>query len=698
MSASFFFHDRGTHSQKSLEGLFSSILYQILAQAEFLCKMVLSIYLKEKGPRQFPWPLRLLETSIERVLEQKEQPVNIQLFLDALDEYDGPKEVIVNFIRRVAQLPEQSTTQIRVCFSSRPWQVFVDCFDNCPGFKIHEHTSHDIWNYVGGKMMQTSSLKQLYVSSPEMQGHRQMNDLIYEVIHRAQGVFLWVNLVMGELERASLQPVSHEQLMKVLSLLPTDLEQLYERIVDRLSDHDRLDAYIMLEIALRSEERLLLQDFSLAFACARCGTLAQCQREFESNVSSLPSMDASRHRLMDRCGGLVEVLNWSLEPQALSPKPLVQFMHQSVKEYVSRLEFQQQVLQDNQFLIAGNGYTFLSKFYLAKLQLQPPYNIPQLKQLLSKCITYAYMSESTTGLSQRGFLDSLLDSGFDVLSRIQGWDTAVPQHSLISFTATANLRVYMAEKLRTTPIKALDPTQVLLHQIAEATKRDRFVDENVLSPPFQWDYSGMGELLLYHGAVRDTVRKGLTPFQRIFSECTQGSSNGAHSSYSGSYLQEGTFADSKPPTSGPGPVELHTRISPAELRLAQTLLDHGQDPNTQITCRPREGVALAQCKALHLACRDLTAMLLRLGADVNALNDSGQTPLDIVVLGTRPTLADYEIAVLLCRKGGCVTSEAHKLVPKFVSCVESLTDNVDSCLRKVPLLRKKRRFWRRSRS
>lgn len=76
----------------------------------------------------------------------------IFLFLDALDEYSGKPVEIVEFLNHLNKSRPGTKTKFKVCFSSRPLQLFLDEFDagNCrvPGFDIKDYTKGDIELFI----------------------------------------------------------------------------------------------------------------------------------------------------------------------------------------------------------------------------------------------------------------------------------------------------------------------------------------------------------------------------------------------------------------------------------------------------------------------------------------------------------------------------------------------------------------------
>src|SRR5271156_231640 len=142
----FFFHERGSYLQKSFEGLLRAILLQIVEEEPELAKFMLPFYLRRHITERSTWTINDLEQALLTLLEQKGTALDIFLFLDALDEYDGTPEVIADFMDSIVSLctDSDSPSRVKICFSSRPWDAFVAKFDECPGFLMHHKTKTDI--------------------------------------------------------------------------------------------------------------------------------------------------------------------------------------------------------------------------------------------------------------------------------------------------------------------------------------------------------------------------------------------------------------------------------------------------------------------------------------------------------------------------------------------------------------------------
>jgi hypothetical protein len=194
LTASHYFWYLGSPMEKSYSGLVRSILYKILGDFPDLINLVCpsrwSGALRGRDVRSMPWSdadLRdCLESLVTRDLKVEDKTPCFCFFVDGLDEYDGDKEV-VNFLVRLA-----STGRTKICASSRPWNRFEAAFKTSKEqgkyLELHHHTRNDIARVVYGEL--SAAMTNVDRNDSDW------TSLIQEVIDRAEGVFLWVTLVL----------------------------------------------------------------------------------------------------------------------------------------------------------------------------------------------------------------------------------------------------------------------------------------------------------------------------------------------------------------------------------------------------------------------------------------------------------------------------------------------------------------------
>jgi hypothetical protein len=101
-------------------------------------------------------------------------------------------------------------------------------FAKCPQLKIQDYTSRDIKKFVSETFASVTG--NLY---PGEKVVRISDKLISKIVRKAEGVFIWVRLVLAEL-LVAIEARDIDALDQKLEDLPSDLEELYSRIVEKI--------------------------------------------------------------------------------------------------------------------------------------------------------------------------------------------------------------------------------------------------------------------------------------------------------------------------------------------------------------------------------------------------------------------------------------------------------------------------------
>ena len=329
--AGFFFHDRGTNVQKSAEGFLREVLYQIIHHQKQLFVLIYPVFARvfeqrglfTNGSKSFAdgWTLSVLRDALELIGRKSTNEVNLCLFVDALDEHDGNHRELVLILRSIAQLTANSAFRVRLALAGRPENVFKTAFQCCPGFSIHEYTTDDIRRYAEDRI-QADMPGEL-----SMEYEEGLRSLVENIVRDAQGVFLWVRLVVNEIIEGICEGDTIEELIMLLPTIPTELGELYKRALCRSSrsssevfERNRTEGYVMFQVAAQARNPFLIHDFLTAthFFTAGIDTHPDLQRL---------SREQMERRLNSRSAGLLEVSRNGAGP--------VHFIHQTAKEFVT---------------------------------------------------------------------------------------------------------------------------------------------------------------------------------------------------------------------------------------------------------------------------------------------------------------------------------------------------------------------------
>ena len=256
-TASFYFWDAGTAMQKSQQGLLQTLLYEVLKECPDLIPIICVSRWKgvdHSVSDSGPWQLAELSETFKRLKYQSSIKTKFCFFIDGLDEYNGDPFEMINVLKDMTASP-----RIKICLSSRPWNCFEDGFGHDRNCKLYlqELTRDDIEQYSRCKLEEHIALAILE------RDHSQYQELITEIVDRAQGVFLWVFLVVRSLREGFANGDSIFILQTRLLSLPTDLELFFKHMfnsVERVYQERMASSF---QVALRvTEPPLLLMAYS----------------------------------------------------------------------------------------------------------------------------------------------------------------------------------------------------------------------------------------------------------------------------------------------------------------------------------------------------------------------------------------------------------------------------------------------------
>jgi hypothetical protein len=174
-----------------------------------------------------------------------------------------------------------------------------------------------------------------------------------KVIDKAQGVFLWVELVVNNLIVGLEEGFSDTELKECLDSLPPELEDLYARIFEQIPKDYIYDAMIYFKLTLMYRPLGLL-DFYLATRDPKEALARKDQWSYEDHLAMKHACTRAETRIKSRCRGLLQVKQsekdktasqyTSSETKDITPLVSVigknvEFLHLSVRDYIASKPF-----------------------------------------------------------------------------------------------------------------------------------------------------------------------------------------------------------------------------------------------------------------------------------------------------------------------------------------------------------------------
>jgi hypothetical protein len=309
----FSFNDRGCSLERSTQGLYRSLIFQLLKQAPDLAANLenLSVPYEDRS-----WSAEVMSqfflVTIQNFIVLNYQSTNdrkrrLKIFIDALDECpDEEAQEIVALFEDIGSQALQFRTEVYVCFASRHQSALS--IQQGRKLVIDNEQRHraDISAYV-----------QRHIRT---RAKRNLAAIQAEIIEKANGIFLWVVLIVSMVKR-ELDCGRTFEVRKILHKLSSELDNVFAGMLMKHNiDPDQI--LWALQWVLFALRPLTGREFYFATLCgARTNTITLTS----SDVQEV-SLESLRRHIEVSCQGLVELTD--------SEQPQVRFIHESVREFL----------------------------------------------------------------------------------------------------------------------------------------------------------------------------------------------------------------------------------------------------------------------------------------------------------------------------------------------------------------------------
>ena len=263
-----------------------------------------------KDARAAPWQiqddLRILEKGTRAAFARLIKSTNLDathsfcFFIDGLDEY---QETAQNDFKEMVRLLNGWTTTtprcVKLCVSSREYNVFINAFLAEKRLRLHELTRFDMEVYARDKLGDVSD-------------HAAKDKLVGAIIDKAQGIFLWAALVVKDMRNELENGADSAALMELVDSLPDELYRLFEHILKSLSKPDRRKAYQTLAIIpLSTDWQLPVSLFAYSFLDKYDADTTFAERDdfvqtVNAGMTAKERIELGRKRVNGWCKGLVD--------------------------------------------------------------------------------------------------------------------------------------------------------------------------------------------------------------------------------------------------------------------------------------------------------------------------------------------------------------------------------------------------------
>ncbi|KAI1750325.1 hypothetical protein F4782DRAFT_541685 [Xylaria castorea] len=303
----------------SQRGLLQTLLFDIFRQCSTLIPLVCpkrwEVARRVGLNLDASWTIPELSACLQEIAGQNDSTVRFVLFIDGLDEFSGD---YVDLCQALQSLSE--SRHIKLCVSSRPWNVFQDFFGQKPNttLSIPEFTREDIRKFAQSRLGTHPRWKTCCMNEK----HQRL--LMQEIANRVEGVFLWAFLVTQSLREGLSNDDTMTDLQRRLRSLPTDLERLFKNLLNGVDPiyHEHMAGII--QIARCAKFPLNLELYYHHEKQSESEDYAYCQVRCLPDNEHFEALDLTGRRINSKTRGLLEVV--------------VQFLHRTVRDFLRTRE------------------------------------------------------------------------------------------------------------------------------------------------------------------------------------------------------------------------------------------------------------------------------------------------------------------------------------------------------------------------
>lgn len=377
LQISFFFHELGTPSEGTFSGMLHALLYQLLKKLPVLATAVHARFqrLETRSPHSSQesgiWTESELEKAFQDILPAQTTNTTLLCVVDGLDECEAKSQrQALQFLLGLSAPASKGRLRFKILCSSRPENIFELAFVKYHWIKVQDFTYHDIHTFVSRMFATVTS--NLYHADKAI---KVSGRIISDIVQKAEGVFIWVKLVVAELIIA-IEAGDFEVLDEKLNNLPSDLEDLYARIIDKIPVEIRHHTFNYLQLFIGADER---ENFMLEAGPSNIfGMTLAIQHPEEALTFSPTTMtdedkisDCAKIKriLQDRCRGFINLPSWSQdEPMKYFCQGQVS-IHKTVLDYLFSGKKIQKFFSGIEPSLLQDKYVQRAAFYFRLLKL-----------------------------------------------------------------------------------------------------------------------------------------------------------------------------------------------------------------------------------------------------------------------------------------------------------------------------------------
>lgn len=302
----FFFWNAGREEQRSALGLLRSLTYQILNSYPPFIRFITDDLLATRNTdflqhNQIPtWTVKLLVKIVQTLICQTLLPLKLCFFIDGLDEFEGAQDDLLELLDTIKQYPN-----VKLCVASRPLPWLELAFGKSPRLRLQDLTHGDMIGFTSSTLLRVTQSYQLNLTSSV-----EISTIVDHIVGKADGVFLWVSLVVQDLVNGIKNGDTMTELLSRVDTMPSEIEHLYTKMLARLDKVYRRNTSLIFWLMVTTRQRdIPLLDFAAIEGEANLDnaeSLSWFQEKHHSEWRS--KLDILRSRVLARGAGLLQTI------------------------------------------------------------------------------------------------------------------------------------------------------------------------------------------------------------------------------------------------------------------------------------------------------------------------------------------------------------------------------------------------------
>ncbi|CAG8958449.1 hypothetical protein HYFRA_00011126 [Hymenoscyphus fraxineus] len=378
----FFFWKPGTPAQRSLNGLFRTILFDILK----LCPELIQVALPDEwkvetllqDERHLELTAKQVKESFVRIIKNESLYIRYRYcyFIDGLDEFEEThQDDYKSVVETLISWTKESPNNVKICVSSREYNVFLHGFSKDKRIRLQDLTRSDMEHYIRDKL-------------PIPQA-RELEILTGQIVEKGNGIFLWVSLVVRALRERLDDGYEQQELEKELDTLPEELEGLFSHLLMSLNRTSRTKTYQLFAMVLA------INPFEIRLSPLACSFLEDFLNNqyfalgsdfLYFNMSTTDRVKRTvlaGRRINGSCKGLLESKAWATKENTQGAKSenitTVEFIHRSIPEFLQTPHIEKDM---KSYLRNFKTVETVSNLLLAEIRSTELYSIPRMEMCL----------------------------------------------------------------------------------------------------------------------------------------------------------------------------------------------------------------------------------------------------------------------------------------------------------------------------